>query len=276
MMLLLGRDAQDALFLQLKEAGQSVLEPFLGGSEYENGAERVVQGQRLSQAASDIFIGWTRVEDEQGNPRDFYVRQLRDWKMSIDVQGIGARGLSTYAHWCAWSLARAHARSGDRVAIAAYLGNGDGFDRAVSSRGKPTPRRTSPTSGTSSPRTKPSNRSARHADLPAELLERGDVDLREGRERLDRVSQHVERHAGPDRQRGLLHPLAGLRAQGVRAGQQFAVAEQGQEAVDFGVVVGVGGGLRHVGQRGGGNEAGSVTPTAAACGSVYTTDGIAS
>ncbi len=131
MMLLLGRDAQDALFLQLKEAGQSVLEPFLGGAEHQNGAERVVQGQRLAQAASDIFIGWTRVEDDQGSPRDFYVRQLRDWKMSIDVGGIGARGLSTYAHWCAWSLARAHARSGDRVAIAAYLGNGDGFDRAV-------------------------------------------------------------------------------------------------------------------------------------------------
>jgi uncharacterized protein (DUF2252 family) len=130
-MLLLGRDDQDALFLQLKEAGPSVLEPFLGGAEQSNGAERVVLGQRLAQAASDIFLGWTRVEDEQGNPRDFYVRQLRDWKMSIDVETIGARGLSTYAHWCAWSLARAHARSADRVAIAAYLGSGDGFDRAV-------------------------------------------------------------------------------------------------------------------------------------------------
>jgi uncharacterized protein (DUF2252 family) len=131
MMLLLGRDDSDALILQLKEAGPSVLEPFLGDSEYSNGAERVVQGQRLAQAASDIFLGLTRVEDEQQHARDFYVRQLRDWKMSIDVQGISGHGLSTYAHWCAWSLARAHARSGDRVAIAAYLGNGDAFDRAI-------------------------------------------------------------------------------------------------------------------------------------------------
>ena len=130
-MLLLGRDNQDALILQLKEAGPSVLETYLGNSEYPNGAERVVQGQRFAQAASDIFLGWTRVEDEHGNPRDFYVRQLRDWKMSIDLETISASGLSTYAHWCAWSLARAHARSGDRIAIAAYLGAGDGFDRAV-------------------------------------------------------------------------------------------------------------------------------------------------
>jgi uncharacterized protein (DUF2252 family) len=131
MMLLLGRDSEDALFLQLKEAGASVLEPYLGGAEQSNGAERVVQGQRLGQAVSDIFLGWTRVEDEQGNPREFYVRQLRDWKMSIDVERIQPRGLSTYAHWCAWSLARAHARSGDRIAIAAYLGAGDRFDRAI-------------------------------------------------------------------------------------------------------------------------------------------------
>jgi uncharacterized protein (DUF2252 family) len=130
-MLLLGRDDEDALILQLKEAGRSVLEPYLGGSEYTNGAERVVQGQRLAQASSDIFLGWTRVEDEHGAPRDFYVRQLRDWKMSIDVEQIAPAGLSTYGHWCAWSLARAHARSGDRVAIASYLGGGDGFDRAI-------------------------------------------------------------------------------------------------------------------------------------------------
>ncbi|HWB23727.1 MAG TPA: DUF2252 domain-containing protein [Gaiellaceae bacterium] len=130
-MLLLGRDNEDALILQLKEAGPSVLEAHLGRSEYANGAERVVQGQRFAQASSDIFLGWTRVEDELGNPRDFYVRQLRDWKMSIDLETISPDGLSIYAHWCAWSLARAHARSGDRVAIAAYLGSGDGFDRAI-------------------------------------------------------------------------------------------------------------------------------------------------
>jgi uncharacterized protein (DUF2252 family) len=131
-MLLLGRDDQDALFLQLKEAGPSVLETFLGGADQSNGAARVVQGQRVAQASSDIFLGWTRVEDETGNARDFYVRQLRDWKVSIDVEEILPRGLSTYAHWCAWSLARAHARSGDRVAIAAYLGKRDGFDSAIS------------------------------------------------------------------------------------------------------------------------------------------------
>jgi uncharacterized protein (DUF2252 family) len=130
-LLLLGRDNADALILQLKEAGPSVLEAYLGNSEYTNGAERVVQGQRLAQAASDIFLGWTRVEDEHGYPRDFYVRQLRDWKMSIDLETISPAGLSAYAHWCAWSLARAHARSGDPVAIAAYLGASDGFDRAV-------------------------------------------------------------------------------------------------------------------------------------------------
>jgi uncharacterized protein (DUF2252 family) len=130
-LLLLGRDAQDPLFLQLKEAGPSVLEPFLGRGEHSNEGHRVVEGQRLSQAASDIFLGWTRVEDEQGDSRDYYVRQLRDWKMSIDVERILPRGLSTYAGWCAWSLARAHARSGDRIAIATFLGKGDSFDRAV-------------------------------------------------------------------------------------------------------------------------------------------------
>ncbi|HEY5100643.1 MAG TPA: DUF2252 domain-containing protein [Gaiellaceae bacterium] len=129
--LLLGRDAKDALFLQLKEAGPSVLEEYVGRSDQSNQAQRVVVGQRIAQAASDIFLGWTRVEDEHGDSRDFYVRQLRDWKMSIDLERISPRGLSTYATWCAWSLARAHARSGDRIAIASYLGKGDVFERAV-------------------------------------------------------------------------------------------------------------------------------------------------
>jgi uncharacterized protein (DUF2252 family) len=130
-MLLLGRDQSDLLFLQMKEAGPSVLEEHLGQPSTPNHAQRVVDGQRLCQAASDIFLGWTRVEDEHGSQRDFYVRQLRDWKLSIEVERLGPRALRTYAGWCAWSLARAHARSGDRVAIAAFLGRGDGFDRAV-------------------------------------------------------------------------------------------------------------------------------------------------
>jgi uncharacterized protein (DUF2252 family) len=130
-LLLLGRDNEDALILQLKEAGPSVLEAFVGRAEHSNNAQRVVVGQRVAQAASDIFLGWTRVEDEQRNARDYYVRQNRDWKMSIDVERMDARGFATYAGWCAWSLARAHARSGDRVAIAAYLGGGNAFDSAV-------------------------------------------------------------------------------------------------------------------------------------------------
>jgi hypothetical protein len=130
-MLLIGRDENDLLLLQLKEAGPSVLEEFIGAPDTPNHAQRVVDGQRLGQAASDIFLGWTRVEDELGNPRDYYVRQLRDWKLSIDVETLVPRTLSSYAGWCAWSLARAHARSGDRIAIAAFLGRGNGFDRAV-------------------------------------------------------------------------------------------------------------------------------------------------
>jgi uncharacterized protein (DUF2252 family) len=130
-LLLLGRDTEDLLFLQLKEAQISVLEPHLGRSVFTSHAERVVEGQRLSQASSDIFLGWTRAADIDGGPRDFYVRQLRDWKMSVDLGRISARGLATYARWCGSTLARAHARSGDRVAIAAYLGTSDEFDRAL-------------------------------------------------------------------------------------------------------------------------------------------------
>ena len=129
--LLLGRDEQDPLFLQLKEAQASVLEPFLGRSPFASHAERVVEGQRLSQASSDIFLGWTRAEDLDGATRDFYVRQLRDWKVSLEVETIRPDGFATYARWCGSTLARAHARSGDRVAIAAYLGKSDVFDRAV-------------------------------------------------------------------------------------------------------------------------------------------------
>ena len=130
-LLLFGRDDRDPLFLQLKEADRSLLEPHLRRTEFANQGERVVEGQRLAQASSDIFLGWTQAEDDDGTSRDFYVRQLRDWKVSVDVEGIQPTELALYARWCGAALARAHARSGDRIAIAAYLGKSDRFDRAV-------------------------------------------------------------------------------------------------------------------------------------------------
>jgi hypothetical protein len=130
--LMLGRDGSDPLFLQMKEAQASVLEQFLGPSEFENHGERVVRGQRLMQAVSDIFLGWVHVpEGEGGQPRDFYGRQLKDWKGSAEIEQMKPDGMSQYGKLCGWTLARAHARSGDRVAIAAYLGNGPTFDRAL-------------------------------------------------------------------------------------------------------------------------------------------------
>lgn len=130
--LLLGRDLSDPLFLQVKEAGPSVLSAFAGASEYANEGQRVVYGQRLMQASSDIFLGWQRTGmGTAGQARDFYVRQLRDWKLSIDVESMSPRSLRVYWELCAWTLARAHARSGDRIAIGAYLGGGDVFDRAI-------------------------------------------------------------------------------------------------------------------------------------------------
>ncbi len=129
--LLLGRDEQDPLFLQVKEAQASVLEPFLGRSAFGSHARRIVEGQRLSQAAGDIFLGWARAQGDGDGGRDFYVRQLRDWKVSIDVERIKPARLATYARWCGATLAKAYARSGDRIAIAAYLGKGDSFDEAV-------------------------------------------------------------------------------------------------------------------------------------------------
>ena len=131
-MLLLGRDGGDPLFLQVKEAGPSVLEPFLGRSQFAHEGQRVVEGQRLMQATSDIFLGWVRNKHGlDGMARDFYVRQLWDWKSSVDLDAILARGLEIYAQVCGWTLARAHARSGDRIAIAAYLGKSDIFDRSL-------------------------------------------------------------------------------------------------------------------------------------------------
>jgi uncharacterized protein (DUF2252 family) len=132
MMLLTGRDGSDPLFLQIKEASESVLEPYLSKSEFSNSGQRVVEGQRLMQASSDIFLGWLRAEQTfDGVPRDFYVRQLWDWKTSANLESILPRGLVAFAQACGWTLARAHARSGDRVAISAYLGKSDAFDRAI-------------------------------------------------------------------------------------------------------------------------------------------------
>ncbi len=129
--LLTGRDGDDPLFLQAKEAEASVLEEFVGKSTYHNHAERVVAGQHLMQAASDIFLGWQQTKGVDGVTRDYYVRQLRDWKGSIDPEHMLPEGLARYAEICAGSLARAHARSGDRIAIASYLGTGATFDRAI-------------------------------------------------------------------------------------------------------------------------------------------------
>ena len=129
--LMLGRDDQDPLFLQAKEAQESVLERFVGKSKYTNHGQRVVAGQRLMQASSDIFLGWQRVTGLDGKDRDFYLRQLRDWKGSADVDTMAVSLMAGYARVCAATLARAHARSGDRIAIASYLGNSDTFDRAI-------------------------------------------------------------------------------------------------------------------------------------------------
>jgi uncharacterized protein (DUF2252 family) len=129
--LMLGRNDQDPLFLQCKEAQPSVLEPFLGKSAFDHHGRRVVEGQRLMQASSDIMLGWLRTTGLDGETRDFYVRQLWDWKSSADVGVMEPPGMSIYGRMCGWTLARAHARSGDCIAIASYLGRGDTFDRAI-------------------------------------------------------------------------------------------------------------------------------------------------
>jgi uncharacterized protein (DUF2252 family) len=132
-MLLVGRDAQDPLFLQFKEAQASVLEPFLGRSSFSSHGQRVVEGQRLMQAASDIMLGWMRVTDLEGENRHYYIRQLWDAKGSALVETMNPRAMTIYARVCGLTLAKAHARSGDAIAIAAYLGAGDSFDRALAS-----------------------------------------------------------------------------------------------------------------------------------------------
>ncbi len=130
--LLLGRDGQDPLFLQMKEAEASVLEEILGPGQFKNHGQRVVTGQRLMQATSDIFLGWLHVKSGlDGQERDFYGRQLKDWKGSAEIEQMVPEGMTVYGKLCGWTLARAHARSGDRIAIASYLGKGDSFDRAI-------------------------------------------------------------------------------------------------------------------------------------------------
>jgi uncharacterized protein (DUF2252 family) len=129
--LMLGRDEQDPLFLQIKEANESVLEPYVGKSGFANHGQRVVEGQRLLQAASDIMLGWMRTEGVDGHERDFYVRQLWDGKLSPEFETMSPAVLTVFAKMCGWTLARGHARSGDRVAIASYLGTSDTFDRAI-------------------------------------------------------------------------------------------------------------------------------------------------
>ena len=131
--LMLGRDEQDPLFLQFKEAEASVLEPFLGKSTFNTHGQRVVEGQRLMQAASDIMLGWIRVTDLDGVSRDFYMRQLWDGKGSAIVESMNPPAMTMYGEFCGRTLARAHARSGDAIAIASYLGASDSFDRALAS-----------------------------------------------------------------------------------------------------------------------------------------------
>jgi uncharacterized protein (DUF2252 family) len=130
--LLFGADENEPLLLQMKEAERSVLERFVKRSRFANHGERVVTGQRLMQASSDIFLGWLRVDAGfDGGARDFYVRQLKDWKGSAEIEQMTPKGLAAYGRMCGWTLARAHARSGDRIAIAAYLGSGSSFERAI-------------------------------------------------------------------------------------------------------------------------------------------------
>ena len=130
-LLLLGRDSKDPLILQVKESQASVLERFAGKGAFNNHGERVVVGQKLTQSASDLFLGWTTMMLPDAGHRYFYLRQFRDWKASIDYTQLNEEGFLYYSRLCAWALAKAHARSGDQIAISAYLGNGTAFDKAV-------------------------------------------------------------------------------------------------------------------------------------------------
>ena len=129
--LMLGDENGDPLFLQAKEAQSSVLEPFLGNSQHSNHGQRVVEGRRLMQSASDILLGWVRTDGVDGVARDYYVRQLWDGKGSAVIEAMKPSAMAAYARLCGWTLARAHARCGDATAIASYLGANDRFDRAL-------------------------------------------------------------------------------------------------------------------------------------------------
>ena len=126
-----GADGTEPLFLQAKEAQTSVLAAWCGRSQYRSQGERVVAGQHLMQAESDIFLGWTHAVGADGVDRDYYLRQLKDWKLSVPIEPALPSGLRVYARLCGWTLARAHARSGDRISLAAYLGGSDRFDQAI-------------------------------------------------------------------------------------------------------------------------------------------------
>ncbi|MGW8251060.1 MAG: DUF2252 family protein, partial [Anaerolineales bacterium] len=131
-LLMTGRDDSDPLFLQVKEAKASVLEPYLSKSTHQQNGMRVVKGQRLMQAASDIFLGWVKVQSGlDKKPHGFYLRQLWDWKISLDAERMKPAEMMIYGQMCGWTLARAHARSGDRIAISAYLGKGQVIDNAL-------------------------------------------------------------------------------------------------------------------------------------------------
>ena len=129
--LLVGRDTSDPLFVQVKEAQASVLEPYLGSSGFATHGQRVVEGQRLMQAVGDLFLGWHRATELDGAERDYFCRQLWDWKGSANLDTLDAGTLGPYGQLCGWTLARAHARSGDRIAIAEYLGKSDTFDVSI-------------------------------------------------------------------------------------------------------------------------------------------------
>ena len=129
--LLVGRDNTDPLFLQVKEATASVMEPYLKKSTYNNHGQRVVEGQRLMQATGDIFLGWQRVDGADGQKHDYYMRQLWDWKASANIEAMTPELLNFYGQVCGWTLARAHAKSGDAIAIGEYLGTSASFDNAM-------------------------------------------------------------------------------------------------------------------------------------------------
>jgi len=150
--LFVGRDDNEPLILQSKEAQASVLERFVGKSAYANHGRRVVVGQHLMQAATDIFLGWFRIKGLDGQSRDYYVRQLHDWKGGADVDTFRVPGATLYAQLCGSTLARAHSRWGDRIAIASYLGKGDAFDRAIADSSLPTQTRAN---GTTKPSSRP-------------------------------------------------------------------------------------------------------------------------